>query len=58
MKINFSRRVGGGGGLCLTLWKFRRGVCVGKENNQFLTNMENPERWGVLSDIPSMVGYG
>ena len=57
MKINFSRRVGGGG-LCLTLWKFRRGVCVGKENNQFLTNMENPERWGVLSDIPSMVGYG
>ena len=26
--------------------------------HQFLTNMENPGMWGVLSEIPPMVGYG
>ena len=25
---------------------------------QFLTNMENPGMWGVLSEILSVVGYG
>ena len=54
MKINFSRGVGGG--LCLTLWKFRRGG----GGYQFLTNMENPGRWWgeVLSEIRSMMEYG
>ena len=34
------------------------GGCGG---HQFLTNMENPGKWeggGVLSEIPSVVGYG
>ena len=43
-------------GLCLTLWKFQRGGEGG--GHQFLINMENPGRWGVLSEIPSVVGYG
>ena len=54
MKINFSRGVGGGGVFVLLCEK-KRG------DHQFLTNMENPGSWGgegVLSEIPSMVGYG
>ena len=30
----------------------------GGGGHQFLINMENPGRWGVLSEIPSVVGYG
>ena len=30
----------------------------GGVGSQFLINMENPGRWGVLSKIPSVVGYG
>ena len=31
---------------------------VGGWGHQFLTNMENPGRWGVLSETASVVGYG
>ena len=30
----------------------------GCEGHYFLTNMEKPRRWGVLSEIPYVVGYG
>ena len=30
----------------------------GGGGRQFLANMENPGRWGVLSENPSVVGYG
>ena len=59
MKINFSR--GAGGGFVL-LCGNSRGVGGGVGGHQFLINMENPGRWWgggeVLSDIPSVVGYG
>ena len=49
MKMNFSR---GDGGSLSHLWKFRRGG----GGHQFPAKMENPGGWGVLSEIPSVVG--
>ena len=48
-KMNFSG--GAGGGCTKCFWKFRRGGGL-----FFLKKMEILERWGVLSEIPSVVG--